>query len=139
MAEAATQANADGLANADGRANAEGQADAEVQAPLLVTDRAARQVAKIIAAEGDPSAMLRVSVSGGGCSGFQYGFALDTETTPDDLVIDKGDVRVVVDSMSLEFLRGAQVDYVDELIGSAFRITNPNAQSSCGCGTSFAI
>lgn len=109
------------------------------EAPLQVTDRAARQVARIIEAEGPPEAMLRIAVSGGGCSGFQYGFSLDTELTPDDLIVDKGAVRVVVDSMSLEFLRGAQVDYVDEIVGSAFRISNPNAQSSCGCGSSFAV
>lgn len=108
-------------------------------APLTVTDRAARQVAKIIAAEGDPDAKLRIAVSGGGCSGFQYGFSLDPEVTDDDLVIRKGEVTVVVDSMSLEFLRGAQVDFVDEIVGAAFRISNPNAQSSCGCGSSFAI
>ena len=67
------------------------------------------------------------------------GFSLDTERTPDDLIIEKGEVRVVIDTMSMDFLRGAQVDYVDELVGSAFRISNPNAQSSCGCGSSFAI
>lgn len=133
MAEAATKANAPANTGADSPADSGGQP------PLLVTDSAARQVAKIIAAEGAPGAMLRISVSGGGCSGFQYGFALDVETTADDVMIDKGGIRVVIDSMSLEFLRGAQLDYVDELIGSAFRISNPNAQSSCGCGSSFAI
>lgn len=108
-------------------------------APLSVTERAARQVAKIIAAEGDPGAKLRIAVSGGGCSGFQYGFTLDHEVTDDDLVIARDGVEVVIDTMSLEFLRGAQVDYVEEIVGSAFRISNPNAQSSCGCGSSFAI
>lgn len=108
-------------------------------APLTVTESAARQVARIVAAEGDPEAKLRIAVSGGGCSGFQYGFSLDREVTEDDLVIRKDGIAVVVDSMSLEFLRGAEVDYVEELVGAAFRIRNPNAQSSCGCGSSFAI
>jgi iron-sulfur cluster insertion protein len=107
-------------------------------APVSVTPRAAKQIAKIVAAEGRPK-MLRLSVSGGGCSGFQYHFDLDDKPGADDLVIEQGGVKVLVDSMSLEFLKGAELDYVDELIGAAFKVNNPNAKSSCGCGTSFSI
>jgi iron-sulfur cluster insertion protein len=107
-------------------------------APLTVTPRAARQIARIIAAEGSPK-MLRLSVSGGGCSGFQYHFDLDDKRADDDLVIEQDGVKVLVDSMSLGFLGGAELDYVDELIGAAFKVNNPNAKSSCGCGTSFSI
>jgi iron-sulfur cluster assembly accessory protein len=80
-----------------------------------------------------------VAVTGGGCSGFQYNFALDDARTDDDLVIEKDGVTVLVDPMSLDFLKGAEIDYVDDLIGAAFKIHNPNATSSCGCGTSFSI
>jgi iron-sulfur cluster insertion protein len=110
----------------------------ETTLPVTVTPRAARQIAKIIAAEG-AAKMLRLSVSGGGCSGFQYHFDLDEKAAGDDLVIEEGGVKVLVDSTSLEFLAGAELDYVDELIGAAFKVNNPNAKSSCGCGTSFAI
>ena len=106
--------------------------------PRAVTPRAARQIAKIIAAEGAPK-RLRLSVSGGGCSGFQYHFDLDDKRADDDLVIAQDGVEVLVDSMSLGFLAGAELDYVDELIGAAFKVNNPNAKSSCGCGTSFSI
>jgi iron-sulfur cluster assembly accessory protein len=105
---------------------------------VSVTARAAKQIAKIVAAEGAPK-MLRLSVSGGGCSGFQYHFDLEDKAADDDLVIERDGVKVLVDSMSLEFLDGAELDYVDELIGAAFKVNNPNAKSSCGCGTSFAI
>jgi iron-sulfur cluster insertion protein len=107
-------------------------------APVSVTARAARQIAKIVAAEG-ASKMLRLSVSGGGCSGFQYHFDLEDKHADDDLVIEQDGVKVLVDSVSLEFLAGAELDYVDELIGAAFKVNNPNAKSSCGCGTSFSI
>lgn len=107
-------------------------------APVSITARAARQIAKIVAAEGS-SKMLRLSVSGGGCSGFQYHFDLDDKAADDDLVIERDGATVLVDAMSLEFLTGAELDYVDEMIGSAFKVNNPNAKSSCGCGTSFSI
>jgi iron-sulfur cluster assembly accessory protein len=106
--------------------------------PVTVSDRAAKQIAKILGAEPEPM-MLRVAVTGGGCSGFQYNFALDDSRTDDDLVIEKGGVTVLVDPMSLDFLKGAEIDYVDDLIGAAFKIHNPNATSSCGCGTSFSV
>ena len=107
-------------------------------AAVTVTARAARQIAKIIAAEGAPK-MLRLSVSGGGCSGFQYQFELDDKAAGDDLVVEQDGVKVLIDSTSLEFLGGAELDYADELIGAAFKVNNPNAKSSCGCGTSFSI
>ena len=108
-------------------------------APLTVTDSAARRIAKVLAAEGRPDARLRVSVSGGGCSGFQYVFALDDKSEDGDIVIDRDGASVVVDGMSLLYVIGAELDFVEDLTGSYFRVKNPNASSSCGCGTSFAI
>jgi len=108
-------------------------------APLDVTDSAARRVKRIIEAEGKPGLKLRVSVQGGGCSGFQYNFALDDQTEPDDVTIEKGGVAVVVDGMSLMYVLGSRLDFVEDLTGSYFRVSNPNATASCGCGTSFAI
>ena len=109
------------------------------ESPVVVTAAAARRVAEIIAEEGDPGLKLRVTVSGGGCSGFQYGFSLDDKVTDDDLVIERDGVTVLIDSISLMYLEGSEIDYVDELIGSAFRVQNPQATASCGCGTSFSI
>lgn len=106
--------------------------------PITLSDRAARRVAEIVAAEGE-GAMLRVSVSGGGCSGFQYGFSLDDTRLLDDLVIEKAGVTVLVDSVSVAYLEGSEIDFVDDLIGSSFKIDNPNAVASCGCGTSFSV
>ncbi|MGD0143108.1 MAG: iron-sulfur cluster insertion protein ErpA [Rhizomicrobium sp.] len=108
------------------------------EVPVTVSARAARQIAKILQAESAPM-MLRVAVTGGGCSGFQYNFALDDSRTDDDLVIERDGVTVLVDPMSLDFLKGAEIDYVDDLIGAAFKVHNPNATSSCGCGTSFSV
>jgi len=103
-----------------------------------VSDRAAERVAEIVAAQGKPAA-LRVAVLAGGCSGFQYKFELDDAPQPDDLVIDAGGARVLVDSASLDLLGGSQLDYTDALMGSHFTVRNPNATSACGCGTSFAV
>ena len=108
------------------------------ETPVTVSARAAKQIAKIVAAEAKPM-MLRLSVSGGGCSGFQYNFELDDKETEDDLVIAKDSIKVLIDATSLEFLKGSQIDYVDDLIGASFKVTNPNATASCGCGTSFAV
>jgi iron-sulfur cluster assembly accessory protein len=105
---------------------------------FTVTDRALDRVAEIVAAEGRVAA-LRVAVLAGGCSGFQYKFDLDDVTNPDDLVIERGPARVVVDSTSLDLLSGAELHYADELMGSYFTVRNPNATSACGCGTSFSI
>lgn len=108
-------------------------------APLSVTASAARRVRRIIEAEGRDGLRLRVSVSGGGCSGFQYNFALDDKPEPDDIAIEKDGVTVVVDGLSLMYVLGSELDFVEDLTGSYFRMSNPNATSSCGCGTSFAI
>jgi iron-sulfur cluster assembly accessory protein len=110
----------------------------ETALPVTVSARAAKRIAEIIAAEGKP-AMLRLAVTGGGCSGFQYNFALDDARADDDLAIEEGGVTVLVDSTSLEFLKGAEIDFVDDLIGASFKVNNPNATSSCGCGTSFSV
>ncbi|HEY1632152.1 MAG TPA: iron-sulfur cluster insertion protein ErpA [Rhizomicrobium sp.] len=109
-----------------------------MESPVTVSARAARRIAEILKAEASP-AMLRVAVTGGGCSGFQYNFALDDTRTDDDLVVERDGAVVLIDPMSLEFLNGAEIDFVDDLIGAAFKINNPNATSSCGCGTSFAV
>lgn len=106
---------------------------------LQVSDRAAARLATLIAAENDSNLMFRISVSGGGCSGFQYGFSFDSDATADDLIFERHGVKVVIDETSLELLAGAEIDYVDELIGASFQIRNPNATSSCGCGNSFAV
>lgn len=106
--------------------------------PVIVTDSAARRISEILADEA-PGSVLRVSVEGGGCSGFQYRFDVTADEQPDDLVIEKGGVKVVVDKTSLDFLSGARIDFVDDLMGASFRVDNPQAASSCGCGTSFSI
>lgn len=108
-------------------------------APFAVSERAFKRVQGIIEGEQRPDLQLRITVSGGGCSGFQYGFDLDAERQADDIVVEKDGVRVVVDGMSLLYLMGAELDFVEDLTGSYFRIQNPNAASSCGCGNSFSI
>ena len=106
--------------------------------PFVVTDSAARRIAEILADEA-PGSVLRVSVEGGGCSGFQYRFDVTREQTPDDLVIEKDGATVLVDRVSLDYLAGSRLDFVDDLIGASFRVENPQAASSCGCGTSFSL
>jgi len=106
---------------------------------VTLSDRAAKRVARILAKEA-PGTVLRVAVSGGGCSGFQYEYNLVQETPgDDDFVLQKGDATVLIDSLSLEFMGGAEIDFVDDLVGQSFQIRNPNAVASCGCGTSFAV
>ena len=105
---------------------------------FAVTERAAARIAEIVAAEAD-NAALRVAVLAGGCSGFQYRFELDKAPQPDDLVIERNGATVLVDPASLELLAGSELDYADELMGSYFAVRNPNAKSSCGCGTSFSV
>ena len=102
-----------------------------------ISPRAASRIAEIAAAEG--GAALRVAVLAGGCSGFQYSFALDRERQPDDLVIEREGATVLVDPVSLDLLAGAELDFKDELMGSYFAVRNPNATSACGCGTSFSV
>ena len=106
---------------------------------IAVTESAARRVQSLIAAEGNPALMLRLSVSGGGCSGFQYGIDLDATLNDDDKVFEESGIRVVVDTTSLDLLNGAVVDFVEDLIGASFQIRNPNAASTCGCGSSFSV
>lgn len=106
--------------------------------PITVSSRAADRIRQILSAESG-SVMLRVSVQGGGCSGFQYGFTLDDQTQDDDLVLQKDGATVLIDSVSQVYLSGAEIDFVDDLIGASFKIKNPNATASCGCGTSFSI
>ena len=103
-----------------------------------LTERAAARIAEIVAADGRQAA-LRVAVLAGGCSGFQYRFELDADAQPDDIVIERNGARVLLDPASLDLLGGAELDYADELMGSHFTVRNPNATSSCGCGTSFSI
>ncbi len=105
---------------------------------VTLTDRAARKISQILAGEPEKSA-LRVSVSGGGCSGFQYAFDLESERGEDDLVIEKNGVQVFIDSVSLMYMSGSEIDFVDDLIGASFQVKNPHATASCGCGTSFSI
>ena len=107
-------------------------------ADVTITERAARRIGQILKSEGD-GAMLRISVEGGGCSGFQYKFDVSRERADDDLVIAQHDAVVLVDPASAPFLAGSEVDFVDDLIGASFRVQNPNATASCGCGTSFSI
>ena len=112
--------------------------DASPNQSFSVTERAAKRIKAILASE--PSdAKLRVSVSGGGCSGFQYGFAVETASAEDDIRIERDGAIVLIDPTSLPFLEGSTLDFVDDLMGQSFRVENPNATASCGCGTSFSI
>lgn len=105
---------------------------------VQMTERAARRIAHILKSEAE-GAKLRVSVKGGGCSGFQYTFDVDTVSAADDALVIRDGVEVLIDSVSLPFLKGSEIDFVDDLMGQAFKIHNPNATASCGCGTSFSI
>lgn len=111
---------------------------AEPPVPLIFTDSAAAKVADLIAEEGNPELKLRVFVQGGGCSGFQYGFTFDDAVNEDDTAFDKNGVTLLVDAMSFQYLVGAEIDYKEDINGSQFVIKNPNASSSCGCGSSFS-
>ena len=106
--------------------------------PVTISPRAAKRIATILAGEGDKT-LLRLAVTGGGCSGFQYNFALDETRMDDDLFIEESGARIVIDPVSLDFLVGAEIDFTDGLIGQAFKVNNPNATASCGCGTSFSV
>jgi iron-sulfur cluster insertion protein len=104
---------------------------------ITLSERAARRIVEILRTED--AALMRVSVEGGGCSGFQYRFDLIQEGAPDDIVVERDGARVVVDPVSLGFVQGAEIDFVDDLIGASFKIKNPNVTVSCGCGTSFSV
>jgi iron-sulfur cluster insertion protein len=106
--------------------------------PLLFTDNAANKVRDLIQEEGNPELKLRVFVTGGGCSGFQYGFTFDEVANADDAVMEKNGVTLLIDPMSYQYLVGAEIDYSEGLEGSQFVIKNPNATSTCGCGSSFS-
>ncbi len=111
----------------------------EASGPITVSESAAQQVARLLSNEGHPEQALRVSVSGGGCSGFQYDFAFDAKRLDDDIIIEKDGVTVLIDSVSAGYMAGSEIDYVNDLIGASFQVKNPNAVSSCGCGTSFSL
>ncbi len=106
---------------------------------LTLTENAARKINALVAAENQPELKLRLAVHGGGCSGFQYSFALDASKNDDDTLIMRDGAGLLVDRTSLDLLAGAQVDYVEELLEASFRIINPNAKSGCGCGNSFSL
>jgi iron-sulfur cluster insertion protein len=106
---------------------------------ILLTENAARQIAFLKAQENAEDAFLRIAVSGGGCSGFQYGFSFDDQRNEDDVVFERDGIGVVVDEVSLDLLNGAEIDFIEDLMGASFQIRNPNAASSCGCGNSFSI
>jgi iron-sulfur cluster insertion protein len=106
--------------------------------PIVFTDTAAEKVLGLIQEEGNDSLKLRVYITGGGCSGFQYGFTFDEEINDDDTQIEKNGVTVLIDSMSIQYLTGAEIDYKEDLSGAQFVIRNPNATTTCGCGSSFS-
>jgi iron-sulfur cluster insertion protein len=106
---------------------------------VLLTERAARRIAVLRTQENAENAFLRIAVSGGGCSGFQYGLSFDDQRNEDDFIFERDGVGVVVDDVSLGLLSGAELDFVEDLMGASFQIKNPNAASSCGCGNSFSI
>jgi iron-sulfur cluster assembly accessory protein len=107
-------------------------------ASVTVSERAARRIGDIL--KGEPAGtMLRVSVEGGGCSGFQYKFGMDRDKAPDDLVIDRGGAVVLIDPVSVDHMAGSEIDFVDDLIGASFKVKNPKATAACGCGTSFSL
>jgi len=112
--------------------------NAMTEAPVTLSERAARRIVEIVADEPE-NKLLRVSVEGGGCSGFQYKFDLVAQSEPDDIVIERDGATVLIDPVSIMYMGGSEIDFVEDLIGSSFRVNNPNATASCGCGTSFSI
>ncbi|WP_085314710.1 iron-sulfur cluster insertion protein ErpA [Derxia lacustris] len=109
------------------------------QVPVNMSDSAAAKIQELITEEGNPELKLRIYVTGGGCSGFQYGFAFEETMNEDDLRVERNGVSIIVDAMSLQYLAGANIEYEDSLEGSRFVIKNPNATSTCGCGSSFSV
>lgn len=114
-------------------------APATGQQGVTVTDSAVRRITHLVEQEDGENLFLRIAVSGGGCSGFQYGFSFDDEIRGDDQVFERDGVKVVIDDTSIGLLGGAEIDFVEDLIGASFQIRNPNASSSCGCGSSFSV
>jgi len=113
--------------------------DSDIPDPLVFTDEAAAKVKSLIEEEGNDALMLRVFISGGGCSGFQYGFTFDESITEGDTVVEKGGVKLLIDPMSFQYLVGGEIDYTEGLEGAQFVIRNPNATTTCGCGSSFSV
>ena len=111
----------------------------EGASPITVSDAVVNKVGEMLSEEGDPNLKLRIFVTGGGCSGFQYGFAFDDLTKEDDLCVEVGAIKVLVDASSLQYVMGAQIDYEENIEGSRFVIKNPNAATTCGCGSSFSV
>lgn len=116
----------------------EGQT-ASSEARVNLTASAAKRVAELKVQENTPNSFLRLAVSGGGCSGFQYGFSFDDQRKDDDFAFERDGVTLVVDEVSLELVKGAEIDFVEDMMGAAFQVRNPNAASSCGCGNSFSV
>ena len=112
--------------------------DIAIDAPISVTAAAAKRIL-FVTSDEPAGTVMRISVSGGGCSGFSYGFELTTKRDADDFVIEKDGATVVIDAISAEYLRGSELDFIDDLMGQAFKMKNPNATATCGCGTSFAM
>ena len=119
--------------------NVQDQEQIKLPDPIIFTDAASLKVKELIDEEGNPNLKLRVFVQGGGCSGFQYGFTFDEKINDGDTVVEKSGVTMVIDPMSLQYLVGGSVDYTEGLEGSRFTVTNPNASTTCGCGSSFSI
>lgn len=111
----------------------------ETAEEFLVSTSAAKRISELAAVEDKPGSMLRLSVNGGGCSGFQYSFDFDTAVNEDDRTFHRDGATVVIDEISLELLKGSQIDFVEDLMGAYFQVNNPNASSSCGCGSSFSV
>ena len=110
-----------------------------IESPLIFTNSAAKKVKELIADEGNDALMLRVFITGGGCSGFQYGFTFDDNITEGDAVVENEGVKLLIDPMSIQYLMGAEIDYSEGLEGAQFVIRNPNASTTCGCGSSFSV
>ena len=106
---------------------------------ITITESAKTKILDLLAEEGNPDLKLRTFVQGGGCSGFSYGFTFDEIMNEDDFEVPLGDTKVLIDAMSMQYLEGASIDYKEDIQGSEFKITNPNAQSTCGCGSSFSV
>jgi len=111
----------------------------QISDPFVFSDNAAKKVSNLIAEEGNDNLKLRVYITGGGCSGFQYGFTFDEEENDDDTSVTKAGVKVLIDSMSIQYLTGAEIDYKEDITGAQFVIRNPNAATTCGCGSSFSV
>ncbi len=110
-----------------------------MQTDISISDAAVGRIGQLLANKGNPDLMLRVFIQGGGCSGFQYGFQFDEDIQEDDITIEQSGIRMLVDMLSLQYLGGAEIDFKDDIMGSRFLVNNPNASTTCGCGSSFSI